>query len=364
MKKTIAFFDAKPYDKIWFDQLVNDRYDIRYLESKCNSDTAALAKGCEAVCAFVNDDLSAATIERLYENGVRVLAMRSAGYSNVDFKAAYGKINVVRVPAYSPYAVAEHAMALLLTLNRKVHKAYNRTRDFNFSLSGLIGTDLHGKTAGVIGTGKIGQVFINICKGFGMRVLAYDPYPIPDASFEYVDLPTLLRESDVISLHCPLTEQTHHILDVNAFRQMKKEAFIINTSRGALIDSAALLAALNLKRIGGAGLDVYEEEADIFFEDYSGEIIQDDVLSLLTSRPNVIITSHQAFLTDEALRNIADVTLKNLDAYFAGEDLENEICYHCDSGKVAGGCRKTRKERCFQAPPIDLRSTDTDSFRN
>ena len=347
MKKTIAFFDAKPYDKIWFDELARDRYQIRYLESKCSPDTAALAAGCEAVCAFVNDDLSAETIEKLYEQGVRVLAMRSAGYSNVDFKACYGKINVVRVPAYSPYEVAEHDMALLLTMNRKVHSDYNRTRDFNYSLNGLIGTDLHGKTAGIIGTGKIGRVFIQICRGFGMKILAYDPYPAKDADFDYVDLDTLLRESDVISLHCPLTEQTHHILDVDAFRKMKKEAFIINTSRGTLIDSAALLAALNLKRIGGAGLDVYEEEADIFFEDYSGEIIQDDVLSLLTSRPNVIITSHQAFLTEEALHNIADVTLKNLDAYFAGEDLENEICYHCDSGKVAGGCRKNRRERCF-----------------
>jgi len=207
-------------------------------------------------------------------------------------------------------------------------------------------------------------VFIQICKGFGMRVLAYDPYPAKGADFEYTDLATLLRESDVISLHCPLTEQTHHILDVNAFRQMKKEAFIINTSRGALIDSAALLAALNLKRIGGAGLDVYEEEADIFFEDYSGEIIQDDVLSLLTSRPNVIITSHQAFLTEEALHNIAQVTLENLDAYFAGAELENEICYHCDSGKVAGGCRKTRKERCFQAPPVNAASILTERTRN
>ncbi|MBQ6805787.1 MAG: 2-hydroxyacid dehydrogenase, partial [Clostridia bacterium] len=240
--KKIAFYDAKPYDKIWFDQLAAGRYDIRYLESKCNPDTAQLARGCEAVCAFVNDDLSQETIDRLYDAGVRVLAMRSAGYSNVDFKAAYEKINVVRVPAYSPYAVAEHAMALLLTLNRKVHKAYNRTRDFNFSLNGLIGTDLHGKTAGIIGTGKIGRVFINICRGFGMRILAFDPYPAKDADFEYVDLNTLLRESDVMSLHCPLTDQTHHILDVNAFRQMKKEAFIINTSRGALIDSAALLA--------------------------------------------------------------------------------------------------------------------------
>lgn len=362
--RKIAFYDAKPYDRIWFDQMNGGKYDILYLESKCNPDTAALSKGCDAVCAFVNDDLSKETIERLYENGVRVLAMRSAGYSNVDFRACYEKICVVRVPAYSPYAVAEHAMALLLTLNRKVHKAYNRTRDFNFSLNGLIGTDLHGKTAGIIGTGRIGRVFINICRGFGMRILAYDPCPAKDADFEYVQLKQLLEESDVISLHCPLTEQTHHILNVDAFRQMKREAFIINTSRGALIDSAALLAALNLKRIGGAGLDVYEEEADFFFEDFSGEIIQDDVLSLLMSRPNVIITSHQAFLTDEALRNIADVTLKNLDSYFAGEELENEICYHCDSGKVGGECRKNRKSRCFQAPPVNAARAAVDSSRN
>ena len=344
--KRIAFFDAKPYDKQWFDSL-NNKYDIVYFESKLSADTAELAKGFDGVCAFVNDDIDSKTIDKLYNSGVKVLAMRCAGYSNVDFKSAYKKINVVRVPAYSPYAVAEHAMALLLTLNRKTHKAYNRTRDFNFSLVGLTGMDLHGKTVGVIGTGKIGRTFVDICRGFGMEVIAYDLFPAKDSGIEYVDLGTLLEKSDIISLHCPLTEQTKHILDENAFKRMKNGAFVINTSRGELIDSTALLDALNTEKIRGAGLDVYEEEADLFFEDFSGEIIKDDVLSLLVSRPNVIITSHQAFLTDEALKNIAQTTFDNLDEFFEDKPLTNEVCYHCNSGKVTENCRNTRKERCF-----------------
>lgn len=273
--------------------------------------------------------------------------MRSAGYNNVDIKTAFNKINVVRVPAYSPYAVAEHAMALLLTLNRKIHRAYNRTRDFNFSLVGLNGIDLNGKTVGVIGTGRIGQVFINICRGFGMKVIAYDLFPAKDTDIEYVDLDTLFKSSDVISLHCPLTDQTNHILNASAFGKMKKGVFILNTSRGSLIDSTALLDALNNEIVGGAGLDVYEEEADLFYEDLSGKIILDDVLALLVSRPNVIITSHQAFLTDEALKNIAGTTFQNLDEFFDGKPLTNEICYHCERAKQDRNCRKTKKERCF-----------------
>lgn len=344
--KKIAFFDTKPYDKEWFDK-VNKNYEIIYFESKLNARTAQLAKGCDAVCAFVNDDLSGAAIKILYDAGIRVIAMRCAGYSNVNFKEAYGKIHVVRVPAYSPYAVAEHAMGLLLAINRKIHKAYNRTRDFNFSLSGLTGTDLHGKTAGIIGTGKIGRIFINICKGFGMKVIAYDLFPVQNSDIEYVDLDTLLQKSDVISLHCPLTEQTRYILDKKAFAKIKKGVFIINTSRGALIESTALLDALNDATVRGAGLDVYEEEADLFFEDYSGTIVKDDILALLVSRPNVIITSHQAFLTDEALENIATTTIENLNQFFQDEELANEVCYHCESGKVSENCRDNRKKRCF-----------------
>ena len=343
--KKIAFFDTKSYDKASFDA-VNKDYEIIYIESKLNGRTAIMAKGCEAVCAFVNDTIDKSVIDTLYEGGTRVIAMRCAGYSNIDFKAAFGKINVVRVPAYSPYAVAEHAMALLLSLNRKIHKSYNRTRDFNFNISGLTGFDLHGKTAGVIGTGKIGRAFIDICKGFGMKILAYDPYPVKDADFEYTDTDTLYAKSDIISLHCPLTSDNRRMINAEAFSKMKNDVFIINTSRGALIDSTALLDALKSGKVRGAGLDVYEEEGDIFFEDMSDTIIDDDVLALLISCPNVLLTSHQAFLTREALGNIAAVTLSNLDDFFSGRDLPNEVCYQCDTGKI-DECRAGKKGRCF-----------------
>ena len=342
----IAFFDAKPYDQVWFDK-INDRHKITYFENKLNATTAGLAKGYEVVCAFVNDDISAPTIDLLHSLGVRLIALRCAGYNNVDMKAAHGKIHVVRVPAYSPYAVAEHGMALLLTLNRKLHRAYNRTRDFNFSLVGLGGMDLYGKTVGVIGTGKIGRVFIDICRGFGMNVLAYDLYPVTDSGINYVDLDTLFKESHIISLHCPLTDETRHILDSDAFAQMMEGVIIINTSRGALIDTAALLEALSSGIVGGAGLDVYEEESDFFYQDLSGTIIKDDVLALLVSRPNVLLTSHQAFLTDEALVNIADTTLANVNEFFENDNIVNEICYQCDSGKIDGSCLKERTGRCF-----------------
>ncbi len=345
--KKIAVFDTKPYDKFWFDKVNQGRYEIHYYESKLTNETVSLAKGCEVVCAFVNDDIGESVINQLYVMGVNLLAMRCAGYSNVDFKAAYEKINVVRVPAYSPYAVAEFAMGLLLTLNRKLHKAYNRTREFNFNINGLTGTDLNGKTVGVIGTGKIGQVFIKICQGFGMRVLAYDVYPMKNADFEYVELDRLFKESDVISLHCPLTDQTKHIINEEAISKMKSNVYIINTSRGALIQSAPLLKALQEKRIGGAGLDVYEEEADLFFEDHSEKGINDSTLALLTAMPNVLITSHQAFLTEEALNNIANVTFDNIDAYFAGDKLENEVCYYCKSGKKSEECKHAKNGRCF-----------------
>ena len=343
----VAMFDTKAYDKQYFEKLNEGRYEFHYFENRLTEETVSLTKGFDVVCAFVNDELDERVLTCLQENGIRLLAMRCAGYSNVDFKAAYGKINVVRVPAYSPYAVAEFAMGLLLTLNRKLHRSYIRTRDFNYNISGLTGFDLNGKTVGVIGTGKIGQLFIKICKGFGMKVLAYDLYPNKDADYEYVDLNRLFQESDVISLHCPLTDQTKHIINEEALNKMKAHAYIINTSRGALIDSNALLKALQEKKIGGAGLDVYEEEAEVFFEDHSQEGINDDTLALLTATPNVLITSHQAFLTEEALHNIAMVTLQNMDDFFAGKELVNEVCYYCKSGKKSETCTHSKNGRCF-----------------
>ena len=325
-----AFYDAKPYDKIWFDRLKGD-YGIsfKYIENKLNPETASLAANCEGVVAFVNDTLDAETIDALCQNGNRLIAMRCAGYNNIDFNAAEGRITVVRVPAYSPYAVAEYAMALLFALNRKIHRAYLRTRDFDFSIDGLTGFDLHSKTVGVIGTGKIGRVFIDICRGIGMRTLAYDLYPSPDCPAEYTDLDTLYAESDVISLHCPLTRDTHHIINRQSLSRMKDGVMLINTSRGSLINAEALLEAIKSHKIGGAGLDVYEEETELFYEDFSDTIIQDDILARLLSMPNVIITSHQAFLTDEALRNIATVTLENIRAFLDNAPLKNKICLQC-----------------------------------
>lgn len=322
--KKIAFFDAKPYDRNSFDQ-VNRNYQIEYFDSPLAAQTAPLARDCDGVCAFVNDVLDEKTISQLCQMNIAVVALRCAGYSNVDMAAAKGKICVLRVPAYSPESVAEHAAALLLAVNRKLHRAYDRTRDFNFNINGLSGCVLSGKTAGVIGTGKIGQCFIRICKGLGMKILACDPYPLKDADFEYAPLERLLAQSDVISLHCPLTPQTKHILNRDAFARMKKGVFIINTSRGGLIDSQALLDALNEGRVRGAGLDVYEEESAYFYQDRSEAPLEDNTLALLLTRPNALITSHQAFLTEEALQSIAETTLANLDAFFAGERLENEV---------------------------------------
>lgn len=344
--KTIALFDAKPYDKEWFEQKKED-FTFQYIDSKLNAQTAALAEGCEAVCAFVNDEVNKETIDKLTKLGIEILAMRCAGYSNVDFKAAYGRLHVVRVPAYSPYAVAEHAMALLLAVNRKIHKAYNRTRDFNFSLAGLTGMDLHGKTVGIIGTGKIGQAYYDICKGFGMEILAYDLYPAKHLPIKYVELDELFAKSDVISLHCPLSQETEYILSQDAFEKMKRGVYLVNTSRGGLIDSQALLDALNEGKVAGAGLDVYEEEADFFYEDRSDSVVRDDTLSLLISKPNVLVTSHQAFLTNEALSNIAEITVQNLAEYFTGAPLTNEVCYQCESGQIKEGCKRTENGRCF-----------------
>ena len=342
----IAFFDTKEYDKEPFEKVAAARdVEVKYLETKLSEHTAELARGCDAVCVFVNDTVNAAVIDKLYECGVKMIALRCAGYNNVDLQRAYGRIHVVHVPAYSPYAVAEHAAALLLTSIRRIHKAYNRTRDFNFSLNGLTGFDLHGKTAGIIGTGKIGRIFCDICRGFGMHVIAYDRFPAKDSGIEYVTLDELLERSDIISLHCPLTEETKHLINAAAIDKMKKGVVILNTSRGALIDTEALLLGIKARKVGAACLDVYEEEADIFFEDRSGHILNDELLSRLISMPNVIVTSHQAFLTQEALHNIAETTMNNIQSYFDNDGLlDNELCYRC--GNIEQ-CKKARKERCF-----------------
>ncbi len=343
--KKIAFYDVKPYDKINFDPLsLEYGFEMKYIESKLNVQSAVMAEGCDGVVAFVNDTADEKTLLKLDAMGIHVLAMRSAGYNNVDIKAAFECVHVLRVPAYSPYAVAEHAAALLLTLNRKIHRSYNRTREYNFALSGLIGFDLRGKTVGVIGTGKIGRVFIDICRGFGMNIVAYDPFPAKDSGIEYVPLDELITRSDIISLHCPLTKETHHLIDARALSLMKTGVYLINTSRGALIDTEALIEAIKDHHVGAVGLDVYEEETEVFFEDFSGEVLEDDTLARLLSMPNVIVTGHQAFLTKEALENIARTTLDNLKAYFDGAELKNEVCYRCAQ---FGNCDQTHQKRCF-----------------
>ena len=342
----VAFYDAKAYDRPSFERFgAENDIHFTFLEAKLNEDTVALAQGCDAVCVFVNDNVNGAVIDQLHGYGVRLIALRSAGYNNVDLKAADGKLRVAHVPAYSPYAVAEHAMALLLTSVRRVHKAYNRTREFNFSLNGLAGFDLHGKTVGVVGTGRIGRIFIDICRGFGMHVIAYDLFPAKDSDIEYVTLNELLERSDILSLHCPLTDETRHIIDAEAIGKMKKGVVIINTSRGALIDADALLEGIKARKVGAACLDVYEEEAEVFFEDRSGHILNDERLARLISMPNVIVTSHQAFLTEEALNNIAETTVNNILSYFENDGVcDNELCYRC--GHIER-CRKERRERCF-----------------
>ena len=313
----VAFFDTKPYDR--------EVFEPRFKESGIKAkfyDTRL----CEDDCVFVNDDINSKVIDLLSSYEVKIIALRCAGFNNVDYKYAASKgIAVVRVPAYSPYAVAEHAMALLLTVNRKIHKAYIRTRDFNFSLSGLTGFDLHGKTVGVIGTGKIGRVFMDICKGFGMKVIAYDKFPVEGSDIDYRPLEEIYKESDIISFHCPLTSETFHMFNLGTINRVKPGVVIINTSRGALIDSEALLEGIKQKKIGAACLDVYEEESEYFYEDKSGNIIDDDTLSRLISMPNVIVTSHQAFLTREALQNIAATTIQNLKDFQNGIETENAV---------------------------------------
>ena len=284
-----------------------------------------LAKGYDAICVFVNDYIDSEMVEVLYDMHVKGILLRSAGFNNVDVKAAEDKIVVLRVPSYSPEAVAEFATAMLLTLNRCTHKAYNRTREFNMSLQGLMGTDLYGKTAGIVGTGRIGQAMIRICQGFGMETIAYDPYPNSKLEVSYVDREELLRRADVISLHCPLTAQTRHMINRDSIAMMKERVYLINTSRGSLIDTDSLIDGLLQKRFGGVGLDVYEEEEGIFYEDCSGEIIEDDNLARLMTFPNVLITSHMGFFTREAMEAIANVTMENARALEDGLPLENQV---------------------------------------
>lgn len=340
-----AFFDTKPYDKPAFEKYAKESgIEFKFFETKLTPDTASLANGFDGVCVFVNDTVNSTVIDRLVEGGVKLIALRCAGYNNVDIPYAFEKIHVVHVPAYSPYAVAEHAIAMLLTSIRRIHKAYNRTKDHNFSLSGLTGFELHGKTVGVVGTGRIGRAFIDICHGFGMKILAYDKFPVPDLDVEYVSPETLFSESDIISLHCPLTQETYHMINKETIETMKKGVVLLNTSRGALVDAHALLEGIKSRKIGAACMDVYEEEADIFFEDRSGHIIDDDTLARLISMPNVLVTSHQAFLTEEALDSIAETTVQNILGFFANGGHENELCYRCGN---TDSCKKHRVSKCF-----------------
>ena len=330
MAYKIAFFGAKPYDIASFDK-VNEKYnyDIRYYKGHLNPNNVVLTQDTDAVCIFVNDTADAAVIDAMVDNGVKLLALRCAGFNNVDLKAAKGKLPVVRVPAYSPYAVAEYSLALMLSLNRKIHRAYWRTRDGNFSLNGLMGFDMHGKTIGIIGTGKIAKILIRLLKGFGMRILAYDLYPdmkfAGEEGISYVSLDELYRESDIISSHCPLTDQTKYMIDKDSIDKMKEGVMIINTGRGQLINTNDLIEGLKEKKIAAAGLDVYEEEGEYFYEDKSDKIIDDDVLARLLSFNNVIVTSHQAFFTKEALHNIAETTLQNIEDFRCHRPLVNEV---------------------------------------
>jgi D-lactate dehydrogenase len=329
----VAVFDAKPYDRQFFDDQAGDNLSLHYLEARLTPETASLAAGFRVICAFVNDDLGAATLERLAAGGVELIALRCAGFNNVDLEAAgRHRLTVVRVPGYSPHSVAEHTVALILALNRKTHRAYHRVREGNFSLSGLVGFDLHGRTAGVVGLGKIGRTLAGKLLGLGMKVVGYDPYADREWAAEtgvtVLELDELFGRSDIVNLTAPLTPETHHMIDARAIDKMKDGVMLINTGRGALVDTAALIEGLKSRRIGAAGLDVYEEESEYFFEDRSDQVITDDVLARLLTFPNVLITSHQAFLTEDALRNIARTTLDNIRAFLDGrraEELENAV---------------------------------------
>jgi D-lactate dehydrogenase len=324
----IAFFSTQSYDKDYFTRY-NQQHELVFFEAGLNAGTVALAKGCNAVCVFVNDQVNAGVLETMAAQGIKLVALRSAGYNNVDLQAAQANgISIVRVPAYSPYAVAEHAVALILTLNRKTHKAYNRVREGNFSLEKLTGFDLHGKTVGVIGTGKIGQLFSDIMLGFGCTVLAFDVIADKDLEkkgVEYLPLVKLLPRCDIISLHCPLNDQTRHIINAQTLALMKPGAMLINTGRGALIDTKVVIDALKSKHLGYLGIDVYEQEEKLFFHNLSEEIIEDDAIMRLMSFPNVLITAHQGFFTDEALSQIAQVTLYNITEFENGRTMKNKV---------------------------------------
>ena len=315
----IAFYSSKPYDHVFFDAL-NPGHDLLYIKAALTLETTVLAEGCDAVCCFVNDIVNAEVLQRLAELNIKLVVMRCAGFNNVDVEAATALgICIARVPEYSPYAVAEHTVGLIMTLNRHIHRAHNRIRENDYSLHGLMGFDLHGKTVGVIGAGKIGLAFIRIMQGFGCRVIIFDPAKTPVDGAEHVTLEELWAQSQVVSLHCPLTPQTHHIVNVDSLAQMPKGAMLINTSRGGLIDTQAVINSLKSGHLGYLGIDVYEEEAELFFEDLSDVIIQDDVFARLTTFPNVIITGHQAFFTREALQKIAAVTFNNIAAFGTGD---------------------------------------------
>ncbi|MEI6286111.1 MAG: 2-hydroxyacid dehydrogenase [Bacillota bacterium] len=333
----VTFFSSKQYDIEFFkkqlDAPENASYgfSFKFFEGRLSLDNVSLAKGSDAVCVFVNDRVDREIVDALYANGVRILALRCAGFNNVSLRAAQNKLKIVRVPAYSPYAVAEHALCLMLALNRHIHRAYNRTREGNFALGGLLGFDMNGKTCGIIGTGKIAKVLIKSLVGLGVKVLGYDVYPDEQAAkaigFEYVTLPELYRDSDIISLHCPLTKETEYLVSAESISKMKPGVMLINTSRGQLVNTKDFVEGLKSGAIGAAGLDVYEEESDYFFEDCSDDVITDDVLSRLMTFPNVIVTAHQAFFTQEALTNIADTTMENIRCYIDGRPLVNEVLY-------------------------------------
>lgn len=326
----IAVFSAKPYDRASFDPVFADSgHDLHYFDAHLRPDTAKLAEGFEVVCPFVNDLVDREVLTQLAAGGTGLVSTRSAGFNHIDLAAAEELgIVVTRVPAYSPYAVAEHTVALMLAVERRLHRAYNRVREGNFALDGLLGFDLRNRRVGIIGTGKIGMIVARILRGFGCSLRAYDPHPadeVRDLGVRYVDLPTLFEECDVVTLHCPLTPDTHHLLDRDAFDRMRDGVMVVNTSRGALIDTRALIDALKSGKVGNVALDVYEEEGDLFFEDLSTQVIQDDVFSRLLTFPNVFITAHQAFFTREALDNIAQTTLANADAFAAGRPSGNEL---------------------------------------
>ncbi|GGW59213.1 2-hydroxyacid dehydrogenase [Alishewanella tabrizica] len=324
----VAVFSAKKYDQEAFSQWADTNLKFVYFESRLNLESVKLAQGCHAICAFVNDDLSAPVLTQLSAIGIEMIALRCAGFNNVDLTAAKElSIRVARVPAYSPEAVAEHTLAMMLTLNRKLHKAYNRVRDDNFSLEGLLGFNMHGKTVGLIGTGRIGLATARIIKGFGCKLLCYDVQEQPELAGHYTSLSQLYEQSDILSLHCPLTPQTHHMINANSLAQMKDGVMLINTSRGALIDTKAVINSLKSRKIGYLGLDVYEQEADIFFENLSEQMIDDDVFKRLLTFPNVLITGHQAFFTKEAMQQISQITSDNLVSYASGQLNGNELTH-------------------------------------